>query len=128
MRDDAIKLASKYEVKKFAYDRFLAGQLALELKQEGLPVEGFGQGYKSMSDPTKGLMRLILDRRIDHGGHSVLRWNAANMVVTQDPAANLKPDKAKASGKIDGVVALIMALGVEMGEQPDMPMVYMVSA
>lgn len=128
VRNDAIRLASKYEVKKLAYDRFLAGQLALELKQEGLPVEPFGQGYKSMTDPTKGLMRLILDRRIRHGGHSVLRWNAANMVVTQDPAANLKPDKAKASGKIDGVVALIMALGVEMGEQTDAPMVYVVSA
>ena len=88
----------------------------------------FGQGYRSMSDPTKGLMRLVLDRRIRHGGHAVLRWNASNLVVTQDPAANLKPDKSKASEKVDGVVALIMALGVEMGEQVEAPQVYVIGA
>lgn len=127
VRDDIIKLASKYQVQKLAYDRFLAGQLALELKDEGLPVEPFGQGYRSMSDPTKGLMRLVLSRRLRHGGHDVLRWNASNLVVTQDPAANLKPDKSKASEKIDGAVALIMALGVEMGERVELPQVYTIA-
>lgn len=128
VRDDIVKLASKYQVRRLAYDRFLAGQLAQELKTEGIPVEPFGQGYKSMSDPTKGLMRLVLDRRIRHGGHSVLRWNASNLVVTQDPAANIKPDKSKASEKIDGVVALIMALGAEMGDTQGVPEVFVVSA
>ena len=127
VRDDIIKMASKYDVRRLAYDRFLAGQLAGELRDEGIPVEPFGQGYKSMSDPTKGLMRLVLDRRIRHGGHAVLRWNASNMVVTQDPAANLKPDKSKASQKIDGCVALIEAIGAEMMEQEDMPQVYVMS-
>lgn len=128
VREDIIKLASKYQVRRLAYDRFLAGQLAQELKTEGIPVEPFGQGYKSMSDPTKGLMRLVLDRRIRHGGHSILRWNASNLVVTQDPAANIKPDKSKASEKIDGVVALITALGAEMGDTQGVPEVFVVSA
>ncbi len=128
VREDVIRLASKYEVQKLAHDRFLAHQLAGELRDEGLPVEPFGQGYKSMSDPTKGLMRLVLSRRIRHGGNDILRWNASNLVVTQDPAANLKPDKAKASEKIDGVVALVMALGVAMGERVPEPQVYVVSA
>ena len=128
VRDDIIRLASKYNVRKLAYDRFLAGQLAGELKDEGLPIEPFGQGYRSMSDPTKGLMRLVLDRRIRHGGNAVLRWNASNLVVTQDPAANVKPDKSKASEKIDGCVALIEALGAEMMEQDDgMPQMYVIA-
>lgn len=126
VRDDIIKLAAKYRIEKLAYDRFLAGQLAGELESEGIRIEPFGQGYKSMSDPTKGLMRMILDRRINHGGNAVLRWNASNLVVTQDPAANIKPDKSKANQKIDGIVSVIMALGVEMGEQQDAPQVLMI--
>ena len=63
-----------------------------------------------MSGPTKELMTLVLQQQIRHGGQPVLRWNADNMVVAMDPAGNLKPDKAKATQKIDGMVALIMAL------------------
>ena len=63
-----------------------------------------------MSAPTKELMNLVLGGNIRHGGHPVLRWNADNMVVAQDPAGNLKPDKAKATQKIDGMVALIMGI------------------
>jgi phage terminase large subunit-like protein len=63
-----------------------------------------------MSGPTKELMNLVLARKIAHGGNPVLRWMADNMVVKQDPAGNLKPDKSKSREKIDGMVALVMAL------------------
>ena len=70
----------------------------------------FGQGYKDMSAPTKSLLTMIMQRRISHGGHPVLRWMADNVTVTRDPAENIKPDKAKSTERIDGIVATIMAL------------------
>jgi len=70
----------------------------------------FGQGYKDMSPPTKELMRLTLEGKIAHGGHETLRWNMDNVFVRTDPAGNIKPDKEKSTEKIDGAIALIMAL------------------
>jgi phage terminase large subunit-like protein len=63
-----------------------------------------------MSPPTKELMNLVLNKKIRHGGNPVLRWNIDNLVVRTDPAGNLKPDKEKATNKIDGAVAMIMGL------------------
>ena len=63
-----------------------------------------------MSAPTKELERLILEKRLAHNGHEVLRWNIDNLVVETDAAGNIKPSKRKATEKIDGVVALIMSL------------------
>ncbi len=63
-----------------------------------------------MSPPTKELMKLVLEERIAHGGHSVLRWMMDNIYVRTDPAGNIKPDKEKSTEKIDGAVAAVMAL------------------
>ena len=63
-----------------------------------------------MSPPTKELMKLVLEQKIAHGGHPVLRWMMDNIFVRTDPAGNIKPDKAKSTEKIDGAVATIMAL------------------
>lgn len=104
------ELAKMFDIQEVAYDRWGATQLIQDLQDGGLEVIPFGQGYKSMSPPTKELMNVTLGRRLRHGGHPVLRWMAGNMVVTQDPAGNLKPDKSKSSEKIDGMVALIMGL------------------
>lgn len=65
---------------------------------------------KSLSPPTKELMRLVLEQKIAHGGHPVLRWMMDNVVVRSDPAGNVKPDKERAKERIDGAVALIMGL------------------
>ena len=70
----------------------------------------FGQGFSSMSAPTKELERLILEKKIAHNGHDVLRWNIDNLVVETDAAGNIKPSKRKATEKIDGAVALVMSL------------------
>jgi phage terminase large subunit-like protein len=70
----------------------------------------FGQGFSSMSSPTKELMRLTLDQKIAHGSHPVLRWMMDNVYVRTDPAGNIKMDKEKSTEKIDGAVALVMAL------------------
>lgn len=99
-----------YEIKEIAFDRWGATKLVQELQDEGFTVVPFGQGFASMSPPTKELMNLVLSRKIIHGGNPVLRWNVDNLVVNQDPAGNLKPDKVKSTNRIDGVVATIMAI------------------
>lgn len=89
---------------------FQAHQLAMELADEGLTVAGMGQGFTSMAAPVKEFERRLIARKLHHGGHPVLRWMADNVAVRQDPAGNLKPDKARSQGKIDGIVATIMGL------------------
>ena len=110
IRQELKELREIYNIREIAFDRWGATKLIQDLQDDGFVVVPFGQGYASMSAPTKELMTLILSGKIRHGGHPVLRWNADNMVVSQDPAGNLKPDKAKATQKIDGCVALIMGL------------------
>lgn len=80
------------------------------VKDMGFTVVPFGQGFKDMSPPTKELMKLVLEQRIAHAGHPVLRWMMDNIYVRTDPAGNIKPDKEKSTEKIDGAVATIMAL------------------
>jgi phage terminase large subunit-like protein len=71
----------------------------------------FGQGFASMSAPSKELEKRVTGRSLRHGGNPVLRWMASNAAKSQDPAGNIKPDKGASSEKIDGIVALAMALG-----------------
>ena len=80
------------------------------LQDDGFTMVPFGQGFKDMSNPTKDLMRLVLEQSLRHDGHPILRWCMDNVFVRTDPAGNIKPDKEKSTEKIDGVVALIMAL------------------
>ncbi|KAF1084848.1 Phage Terminase [Sporotomaculum syntrophicum] len=104
------QLGQLYNIREIAFDRWGAVQITTELDDAGFTVVQFGQGFASMSPPTKELLNLVLSKKLVHGGNPVLRWMADNMVVKQDPAGNVKPDKSKSSEKIDGMVALIMAL------------------
>ncbi|CAK0778936.1 putative Protein YmfN [Gammaproteobacteria bacterium] len=104
------ELVKIYNIKEVALDRWNATQLATQLEGDGLTMVPFGQGFASMSAPTKELEKLILGRRLRHGGHPVLQWMAGNVAVKQDAAGNLKPAKDKSREKIDGIVALIMAI------------------
>lgn len=104
------KLGEKYNIREIAYDRWGATMLVQQLEGEGFTVVPFGQGFKDMSPPTKELMKLVLEQRIAHGGHEVLRWMMDNIFIRTDPAGNIKPDKEKSTEKIDGAVAMIMAL------------------
>lgn len=104
------ELGTKYNIKEIAFDRWGAVQMVQNLEGMGFTVVPFGQGYKDMSPPSKELMKLTLEERIGHGGNPVLRWMMDNIFIKQDPAGNIKPDKEKSTEKIDGAVALIMAL------------------
>jgi len=104
------QIALKYDLQEIAFDRWGASKIIQEIEEDGGTAVAFGQGFASMSPPTKELLTLTLQKRIRHGGNPVLRWMADNLVVKEDPAGNVKPDKSKSTEKIDGMVALIMGL------------------
>lgn len=103
-------LGKKYHIREIAFDRWGAVEMVQNLEGMGFTVVPFGQGFKDMTPPTKELMRLTLEKKIAHGGHPILRWMMDNIYIRTDPAGNIKPDKAKSTEKIDGVVATIMGL------------------
>lgn len=118
------ELGQKYRIAEVAIDRWNATQLATQLKGDGFEVIGFGQGFASMAAPTKELERRVIGREVNHGGNPVLRWMASNVSVNTDPAGNLKPDKAKSTERIDGIVATLMALGRAMEADEEKPSRY----
>ena len=103
-------LSQIYNIKEIAVDRWNATQMIQNLEDDGFTMVPFGQGYKDMSPPSKELYKLLMEGKITHGGNPVLKWMAGNIVMHQDPAGNIKPDKEKSVEKIDGIVATIMAL------------------
>lgn len=103
-------LSEKHHILEIAVDRWNATQMIQNLEGEGFTIVPFGQGFSSMSAPTKEFYRLLMEGRIIHGGNPVLRWMAGNVVIDTDPAGNIKVTKAKSKEKIDGIVAAIMAL------------------
>jgi phage terminase large subunit-like protein len=112
---EAIKVAlradaERYDLREIAYDRWGATQLSSDLVEEGFPLIQTGQGFASMSGPTKEFLRLVASRRYRHGHNPVIRWQAGNLTTRTDPAGNLKPDKSRSADKIDSLVAAIMAL------------------
>ena len=104
------ELGKKFHIREIAFDRWGAVQMVQNLEGLGFTVVSFGQGFKDMSPPSKRLMELVLEKKIAHGGHPVLRWMMDNIFVRTDPAGNIKPDKEKSTEKIDGAVATVMAL------------------
>ncbi|MTI32808.1 terminase large subunit [Xanthovirga aplysinae] len=111
IKQTILDLAEKYQIRSIAYDRYNATQLVLELTDEGLEMAPFGQGFVSMSAPTKELEKLAMQGKLQHSGNPVLRWMCSNVELRRDPAGNIKIDKAKSTEKVDGMVALAMAIG-----------------
>jgi phage terminase large subunit-like protein len=99
-----------------AFDRWRINDLKRELDAIGCSVQlvEHGQGYKDMSPAVDVLERLIVQRRIRHGGNPVLQMCAANATITRDAAGGRKLDKAKSAGRIDGIVALAMAFSLAL--------------
>ena len=118
------ELGERYNIREIAYDRWNATMMVQTLEDDGFTMIPFGQGFRDMSPPTKELMRIVLEHRLNHGGHPVLRWNFDNAYVRTDPAGNLKLDKEKSTEKIDGAVALVMALDRAMKNQNGSDSVY----
>ena len=104
------RLGERFNIREIAFDRWGAVQMVQNLEGMGFTVVPFGQGFKDMSPPTKELMKLVLEEKIAHGGHPVLRWMMDNIFIRTDPAGNIKADKEKSTEKIDGAIATIMGL------------------
>jgi len=105
------ELAEKINIRSIAYDRFNANQLVINLQDDGLKMDGFGQGFVSMSAPSKEFERLIVSGEFAHLGDPVLRWMLSNVNIAMDGAGNIKVHKGNSAGKVDGVVSNIMAIG-----------------
>lgn len=111
-------LAQKHDIREIAYDPYNASMLAQQLQDEdGLPMAEHRQGFISMNEPSKLFERAVMAGDLRHGNNPVLNWMAGNVTVKTDPSGNIKPDKAKSTGRIDGIVASIMAMG--RGLNPD---------
>lgn len=110
VREDVKRTAGLFRLEEIAYDRWNSSGLVTQLTGDGLEMVPMGQGYASMSAPAKEMMRLLLAKQINHMDNPVLRWMASNVMAVQDPAGNIKPDKAKSRHRIDGIVAMIMAI------------------
>ena len=113
------EIAEVVNIKEIAYDRWNSSQLVIDLVNDGLPLAPFGQGFASMSAPTKELEKMVLAKEINHGGNKVLRWMCSNLAMKSDPAGNIKMDKSKSSEKIDGMISLVMALGSYMNDDTE---------
>ncbi len=113
-----------YDVKGIGFDRYLMQDLANKFSQadvnlETWPLLPIGQGYVSMSEPTKSIERMAHGGEMRHGGNPVLRWMCSNVQIESDAAGNIKMSKKKSREKIDGMVALAMAISSWGGQEPE---------
>lgn len=115
--------SEEYFISLLAYDRWRIHDFQRELDAIGAQVAmtPFGQGFKDMAPAVDKLERLVAERKLRHGGNPILNMCAANAVADRDPAGNRKLNKKNSVGKIDGLVALAMALGAE-GQDEEVPM------
>jgi phage terminase large subunit-like protein len=114
------EIRARYNLVCVAYDRAFIKTFNARCEEDGvrLPLKEYGQGFVSMSPAVQLLEAAVLDKRIRHGGHPILRWQMSNVAIEMDSAANRKPSKKRAIGHIDGVVAALMALAIAVQPQP----------
>ena len=101
--------AQRFDVREIAFDRWGASQLYVRLTAAGIVMVQMGQGTASMTAPMRELEKLIVAKMLAHGGNPVLAWNMHNLVAAGD-GNGIRPDKKLSVEKIDGAVALLMAL------------------
>ncbi|MDB2704903.1 terminase large subunit [Pseudomonadota bacterium] len=111
-----VQITAEWNVKKIGYDRWRIEDLIQLLADEGqeLPLEGYGQGYKDQAPAVDEFEKMLLNEEVKHTGNPVMTWCAANAVVESDAANNRKVSKAKATGRIDGIAALLNAIGMKL--------------
>lgn len=124
--EKVIEVNDTYKLEGVAYDRWGAKELAAELEAKGIKAEPFGQGYQDMSPAIKSLEERLIGGELAHFGNQCLAWNVDNVLISTDPAGNVKMDKSKATGRIDGAVASAMAMGCyeKMKLQPSKESIY----
>ena len=111
IKADIIKAAELYDIQFIEYDRFLSNLIVPQLLDEGIPMSPFGQGFISMSQPSKDLYTMVRNNDIIHNNNPIDKWHISNAITVTDAAGNIKVDKQRGSNKVDGVVSMIMAIG-----------------
>ena len=104
--------SEKYQIKEIGYDPYNAAALVANLYNKGLPIKKVGQGMAALSNPSKTTEQLIMKKAIKHDGNPFIGWQLANCEVYTDVNGNVKVRKneADSSAKVDGIIALIMAV------------------
>lgn len=128
IKEDLREFAGRFDLEAVGYDPWQATQLAQEMELEGLPMVEIRQTVQNLSEPMKELESLILQRKLAHGDCPVLTWMASNVVAKMDVKDNIYPNKERPENKIDGIVALIIALARAIaGEQakPEYQMLFL---
>lgn len=120
------KIVDRYNLVRLCYDDWRIEDLKVLLEEEGMHdvigvLKNFRQGYKSMSPAVEEFERLLLNGELYHDGNPVTTWCAACTVVTEDPTGSRKPDKARSTGRVDGIVAATMAVGATIKTEPSKP-------
>lgn len=112
IRAEVKALADQFALEDVGYDPYNATHIARQLEEEdGIEMIEFRQGWLSMNEPCKYFERMLIGGRLRHGGNAVLNWMAGNVCVKTDESNNIRPDKKRSFEKIDGIVAVVMALG-----------------
>jgi phage terminase large subunit-like protein len=121
-----LEAAAAFDLRSVEFDRWNSSQIVRELEDEGIVMVEVGQGFSSLSAPTKELQRLVVEGKLRHGGDPLLRWCASNVAVTMDAAGNVKPAKDRSAHRIDPVVALVIAIDgwQRFGNEPKRESVY----
>lgn len=123
IRAEILTLSQQFDIREIAYDPYNARETAIKLVDAGMDMVEFRQGARSFNGPMHRFEAMLLDRKFCHGNHPAMSWMANNMTVRYDANMNMAPDKKSAKDRIDGVVALLMALGRAI-EQEDTSSVY----
>ncbi len=107
-----IELKDRFKkLKSIGYDRWNASHIVNNLIKAGVSMDPFGQGFKSMSEPTKTLEKIIKSKKLIHNNNPVARWALSNVVIVKDPAENIKIDKSKSTEKVDPIIAQVISIG-----------------
>ena len=110
IREALKEIGATYLISEIGYDKWNATQLVTELEQDGAVCVPIPQTHAGLGPAWRELDKLILEHRLRHGGHPILRWMAGNVEVETDAAENQKPSKRLSVERIDGMVALDMAI------------------
>lgn len=121
---DILQICKQYNVRSIGYDSWNADALRGRLEQGGMEMWKFPQTINALNEPSKRIETLILNGGLHHNGNAVLRWMASNVTVDSDNNGNIKPSKKKSTEKIDGIVAMVMAMGRVLVAEEDAPSVY----
>lgn len=120
-------LSEFFDLQGVAFDRWRVEDFIALADDNGITLPRmvpFGQGYKEMSPAVEAFEEMLLNENLVHNGHPVLKWCATNAICVSDDANNRKPSKAKATGRIDLIVAAVMAIGLTTSDRPEAPKEY----